>query len=70
MDHSLAARLARVRRRVDDAVPYSPEWAAAMDELEELEAAVASGATSDRELYVVRPAEATDESAAAGTLTA
>ena len=35
-------RLARVNRRIEQAVPYSPDWAAAMDELEELEALLAS----------------------------
>ena len=38
---ALAARLERVRRRIESDVPYSPDWAAAVDELEELEAAIA-----------------------------
>ena len=37
---ALAARLDRVRRRIESDVPYSPDWAAAVDELEELEAAL------------------------------
>jgi len=37
---TLADRLARVRRRIESDVPYSPDWAAAMEELEELEAAL------------------------------
>ncbi len=38
-DH-LADRLVRVRRRIETNVPYSPDWAAAIEELEELEAAL------------------------------
>ena len=37
---TLADRLARVRRRSESDVPFSPDWAAAMEELEELEAAL------------------------------
>ncbi len=39
---ALLARLDRVRRRIESDVPYSPDWAAAVDELEELEAALAA----------------------------
>ncbi len=35
-------RLARARRRRDSSLPYSPEWAAAVDEVEELEALLAT----------------------------
>ena len=48
---TLAYRLVRVRRRIESDVPYSPDWAAAMEELEEIEAALAAQglptATSD-----------------------
>ena len=37
---ALAARGDRARRRIESDVPYSPDWAAAVDELEELEAAL------------------------------
>jgi hypothetical protein len=46
----LRRRLERVRRRLADDVPHSPDWAAAMAELEEVEAAlsvVAELATAD-----------------------
>ncbi|HYM84863.1 MAG TPA: hypothetical protein VEY67_12005 [Candidatus Dormibacteraeota bacterium] len=36
--HDLEVRITRARRRVDDAIPSSPEWAAAIEEVEELEA--------------------------------
>ncbi len=36
----LRRRLERVRRRLADDVPHSPDWAAAMAELEEVEAAL------------------------------
>jgi len=39
---TLAYRLVRVRRRIESDVPFSPDWAAAMEELEELEAALAA----------------------------
>ena len=39
---TLAERLVRVRRRIESDVPYSPDWAAAVEELEELEAALAT----------------------------
>ena len=39
---TLAYRLVRVRRRIESDVPYSPDWAAAMEELEEIEAALAA----------------------------
>ena len=39
---TLADRLDRVRRRIESDVPYSPDWAAAVEELEELEAALAT----------------------------
>ena len=43
MDRStLADRLIRVRRRIEGDVPYSPDWAAAIAELEEIEAALAA----------------------------
>ena len=42
MNRNTEDRLARVRRRIEQAVPYSPDWAAAMDELEELEGTLAS----------------------------
>lgn len=40
-DH-LADRLVRVRRRIENDVPYSPDWAAAIEELEEIMAALAA----------------------------
>ena len=47
MDRStLADRLIRVRRRIEGDVPYSPDWAAAIAELEELEAALAAERTA------------------------
>ena len=39
---TLADRLVRVRRRIEGDVPYSPDWAAAIAELEEIEAALAA----------------------------
>ena len=39
---TLADRLVRVGRRIEGDVPYSPDWAAAIAELEELEAALAA----------------------------
>ena len=43
MDRStLADRLIHVRRRIEGDVPYSPDWAAAIAELEEIEAALAA----------------------------
>jgi len=39
---NLADRLVRVRRRIEGDVPYSPDWAAATAELEEIEAALAA----------------------------
>lgn len=39
MEPSAASRLERARRRVDSSTPYSPEWQAAIEELEELEGA-------------------------------
>jgi len=33
----LLALLERAQRRVDSAIPFSPEWDAATDEIEELE---------------------------------
>jgi hypothetical protein len=38
----LRRRLERVRRRLADDVPHSPDWDAAMAELEEVETALAS----------------------------
>jgi hypothetical protein len=38
----LRRRLERVRRRLADDVPHSPDWDAAMAELEEVEAAMES----------------------------
>jgi hypothetical protein len=46
----LRRRLERVRRRLADDVPHSPDWAAAMAELEEVETALAvvvESATAD-----------------------
>jgi F0F1-type ATP synthase gamma subunit len=42
MEPSTASRLERARRRVDSSTPYSPEWQAAIEELEEAEAETAS----------------------------
>ena len=39
---TLADRLVRVRRRIEGDVPSSPDWAAAIAELEELGAALAA----------------------------
>lgn len=36
-DHGLEFLVSRARRRVSEAVPHSPEWAAAIEGLEELE---------------------------------
>ncbi len=45
---TLADRLVRVRRRVESDVPYSPDWAAATEELEAaLAAERAATVTSD-----------------------
>jgi hypothetical protein len=33
----LRSRLERARRRLDDATPYSPDWDAAMAQVEDLE---------------------------------
>ncbi len=41
MEPSTASRLERARRRVDSSTPYSPEWQAAIEELEEAEAEIA-----------------------------
>ena len=43
---TLADCLVRVRRRIECDVPYSPDWAAAIAELEELEAALAAERTA------------------------
>jgi F0F1-type ATP synthase gamma subunit len=40
MDPTTASRLERARRRVDSSTPYSPEWQAAIEELEEAEAEI------------------------------
>jgi F0F1-type ATP synthase gamma subunit len=40
MDATTASRLERARRRVDSSTPYSPEWQAAIEELEEAEAEI------------------------------
>jgi hypothetical protein len=45
----LGRRLERVRRRLADDFPHSPDWAAAMAELEEVEAALACVRDSVRE---------------------
>jgi hypothetical protein len=39
---TVADRLVRVRRRIESDVPYNPDWAAAVDELEEIEADLAA----------------------------
>jgi hypothetical protein len=39
--------LERARRRVENAVPYSPEWQAAIEELEELDRAREVAANDD-----------------------
>jgi hypothetical protein len=44
----LRRRLERVRRRLADDLPHSPDWAAAMAELEEVEATLASVLASVR----------------------
>jgi hypothetical protein len=36
----ITSAVARARRRVAEAAPHSPEWCAAIEELEELEGAV------------------------------
>lgn len=41
MEPSTASRLERARRRVDSSTPYSPEWQAAVEELDEAEAEIA-----------------------------
>ena len=41
MEPYTASRLERARRRVDSSTPYSPEWQAAVEELEEAEAEIA-----------------------------
>jgi hypothetical protein len=40
MEPSTPSRLERARRRVDSSTPYSPEWQAAIEELEEAEAEI------------------------------
>ena len=43
---TLADRLVRARRRIEGDVPYRPDWAAAIAELEELAAALAAERTA------------------------
>jgi hypothetical protein len=52
----LGRRLERVRRRLADDFPHSPDWAAAMAELEEVEAALACVRDSVRESVRRQPA--------------
>ncbi|MGC8633513.1 MAG: hypothetical protein ACP5VP_02425 [Candidatus Limnocylindrales bacterium] len=61
---TLADRVVRVRRRIEDDVPYRPDWAAAiaeLEELEEVEAALAAerAATVTRDLRPRTDIEAT-----------
>ncbi len=49
--HGLEEALARARRRVEQAVPYSPEWDAATDEVAELEELLADLAHDEPRPY-------------------
>jgi hypothetical protein len=52
---TLAERLARVRRRIESGVPYSPDWAAAMEDFEAVHAAERSPTVTSDGMSPPRP---------------
>lgn len=48
-DQSRERALTRAQRRLAGAMPGSPEWAAAIEEVEELQRATTSGWSTDRQ---------------------